>query len=254
MKKIVNHIPISTKITLSLFLLLIMVFPVVISETISENSITINIRNYDIKIQVNNEQKFVNIEVLRDNATVTKKTLSSLNTDSIIIYNNTLVSYDPFILNHILKSVSYIYLNHKCNDSPIVDLTLKLSDSETYYIVYITCNQDSYKAMITPYEMIVSETTYYEASMVLGAILGIMETGFIESKNTSTMNTLSLITKETGNLIPTYAVGETGIKGQNIASSIENKEEVNYERVILSVLLPLGAGLAIYILLRKFLL
>jgi hypothetical protein len=132
-----------------------------------------------------------------------------------------------------------------------VRLALSLSSDSSHYIFYIECNRDLYKTLVTPNEVVVDKARENEPDMIMQLYQEVWGVELQSMKSNGTMSSSASI-NSAGVVYKYTSATQPEMRAQSITNEAVEKREVS-GKIILTIILPLVAGLATYFLLRRFL-
>jgi hypothetical protein len=251
-----DKIQFSKKTVVSLYLLVLIIVIITHGETAGQTPIVLNIKDYSIVFYPNrgshiSELPGIYVEILRNNEALPRNSSYVFINNFVVVYNDFLVSQDQLVLRALLKSMAQVYRLHDCQDNLSVRLALSLSSDGSYYLFYIECNHDLYKTLFTPNKIVVDKAGKNEPDMFMQLYQEVWGLELQSMKSNETMSSSASI--NSASIIHTYtSATQPEMRAQRITNEAVEKQEAS-GKIILTIILPLVAGLATYFLLKRFL-
>jgi hypothetical protein len=242
------------KTIIAIYLLVLIIVIITHGETAGQTPFVLNIKDYSVMLYPNSsssEPPGIYVEILRNNEALARDFMYTSMNSFVVVYNDFLVSQDQLVLSALLKSIAQVYRLHDCQGNLSVRLALSLSSDGSYYIFYIECNHDLYKTLVTPNEVVVDKAGENEPDMIMQLYQEIWGVELQSMKSNDTMSSSASI-NSAGIFHKYTSATQPEMRAQSITNEAVEKQEAS-EKIILTIILPLVAGLATYFLLRKFL-
>jgi hypothetical protein len=244
------------KTVIALYLLVLIIVIITYGETTGQTPFVLNIKDYSVMLYLNrgsytSEPPGIYVEILRNNEALAKDFMYTSMNSFVVVYNDFLVSQDQLVLSALLKSIAQVYRLHDCQGNLSVRLALSLSSDGSYYIFYIECNHDLYKTLVTPNEVVVDKARENEPDMIMQLYQEVWGVELQSMKSNDTISSSASI-NSAGIFHKYTSATQPEMRAQSITNEAVEKQEAS-GKIILTIILPLVAGLASYFLLRKFL-
>jgi hypothetical protein len=244
------------KTIIAIYLLVLIIVIITHGETAGQTPFVLNIKDYSVMLYPNSssytsEPPGIYVEILRNNEALARYFMYTSINSFVVVYNDFLVSQDQLVLSALLKSIAQVYRLHDCQSNLSVRLALSLSSDGSYYIFYIECNHDLYKTLVTPNEVVVDKSGENEPDMIMQLYQEVWGVELQSMKSNDTMSSSASI-NSTGIVHEYASATQPEMRAQSITNEAVEKQEAS-GKIILTIILPLVAGLATYFLLRRFL-
>ncbi|NAZ12146.1 MAG: hypothetical protein GU361_05425 [Desulfurococcales archaeon] len=242
------------KTIIAIYLLVLIIVIITHGETAGQTPFVLNIKDYSVMLYPNSsssEPPGIYVEILRNNEALARDFMYTSMNSFVVVYNDFLVSQDQLVLSALLKSIAQVYRLHDCQGNLSVRLALSLSSDGSYYIFYIECNHDLYKTLVTPNEVVVDKAGENEPDMIMQLYQEIWGVELQSMKSNDTMSSSASI-NSAGIFHKYTSATQPEMRAQSITNEAVEKQEAS-RKIILTIILPLVAGLATYFLLRRFL-
>jgi hypothetical protein len=251
-----NKIRFFKKTIIAIHLLVLIIVIITHGETAEQTPFVLNIKDYSVMLYPNSsgytsEPSGIYVEILRNNEALARDFMYTSINSFVVVYNDFLVSQDQLVLGALLKSIAQVYRLHDCQGNLSVRLALSLSSNGSYHLFYIECNHDLYKTLVTPNEVVVDKAGENEPDMIMQLYQEVWGVELQSMKSNETMSSSASI--NSASIVHKYtSATQPEMRAQSITNEAVEKQEAS-GKIILTIILPLVAGLATYFLLRKFL-
>jgi len=241
------------KTVITLYLLVLIIVIITHGETAGQTPFILNIKDYSVMLypSYTSYPPGIYVEILRNNEALARDFMYTSINSFVVVYNDFFVSQDQLVLSALLKSIAQVYRLHDCQGNLSVRLALSLPSDGSYHLFYIECNHDLYKTLVTPNEVVVDKAGENEPDMIMQLYQEIWGVELQSMKSNDTMSSSASI--NSAGVVHKYtSATQPEMRAQSITNEAVEKQEAS-GKIILTIILPLVAGLATYFLLRKFL-
>jgi hypothetical protein len=244
------------KTIIAIYLLVLIIVIITHGETAGQTPFVLNIKDYSVMLYLNrgsytSEPPGIYVEILRNNEALARDFMYTSINSFVVVYNDFFVSQDQLVLSALLKSIAQVYRLHDCQSNLSVRLALSLPSDGSYYLIYIECDHDLYKTLVTPNEVVVDKAGENEPDMIMQLYQEVWGVELRCMKSNETMSSSASI--NSASIVHKYASStQPEMRAQSITYEAVEKQDAS-GKIILTIILPLVAGLATYFLLRKFL-
>jgi len=241
------------KTIIAIYLLVLIIVIITHGETAGQTPFVLNIKDYRVMLypSYTSEPPGIYVEILRNNEALARDFMYTSINSFVVVYNDFFVSQDQLVLSALLKSIAQVYRLHDCQGNLSVRLALSLPSDGSYYLFYIECNHDLYKTLVTPNEVVVDKAGENEPDMIMQLYQEIWGVELQSMKSNDTMSSSASI-NSAGIFHKYTSTTQPEMRAQSITNEAVEKQEAS-GKIILTIILPLVAGLATYFLLRRFL-
>jgi len=241
---------------IAIYLLALIIVIITHGEITGQIPLVLNIKDYSVMLYPNSsgytsKTTGVYVEILKNNEALARNSSYASINSFVVIYNDFLFSQDQRVLNTLLKSIAQVYLLHDCQGNLSVRLALRLSSDGSYYLFYIECNHDLYKTLVTPNEVVVDKSGENEPDMIMQLYQEVWGVELQSMKSNDMISSSASI--NSAGIVHKYASAtQPEMRAQSMTNEAVEKQKTS-GKIILTIILPLVAGLATYFVLRRFL-